>query len=230
MRRRKPRSPGRPTKRNTSTFLNRGVDDINNEIVRAYKHVTKADKIWETYTKITKSDAESCFHKYNGRCVYCNKALTYLGRARTDAARLSFYVPLNVGGEARPDNLVVVCAQCKHNYRAVRVLRQDVTGIDTFADHCEALFIAVKEGASEETRNQIKNRLNLRLVDIATCMRYVTTGDWIPEEFEKVEENENTIGDKLEQLGRGEEVKNDITSTLKQIVTTKQYKIIRRSE
>jgi len=215
------------TRRNISSFVTKGIEEINREIKEAYGKVLGVDELWGTYSKITKTDAELCFEKYKGRCVYCNKALSYLGRMSKDSARLVFYVPLNVGGEARPDNLVVACAQCKHNYRSVRVQRTDIVGLDSFADHCEALFLAIKDGASEEIRDQIKNRLNLRLVDIATCMRYITTADWIPEKFEKVVEGENTIGERLERLGRGEDVKDDITNDVKQIVTTKQYKIIR---
>jgi hypothetical protein len=216
-------------KRYSSSFLTKGIDEINDEIKKAYSEVTGLDKLWETYEKIKRFDAETCFQKQKGRCAYCDKPLRYLGRMSNDAARLSFYVPLNIGGEARPDNLIVVCSQCKHNYRSMRILREDIVGIDSFADHCEALFLAIKDGASEEVRNQIKNRLNHRLADVAMCMRYVVTGDWIPETFEKIVDEENTIGEKLEDMGRGKDMKKSITEDVKQIIVTKQYKIIRNT-
>lgn len=213
--------------RDVSSFMTRGITDINNEIKQTYGKVVGLDKLWKTYTKITKVDAEACFERYHGRCVFCNKALKYLGRMSKDAARLMFYVPLNVGGEARPDNLVVVCAYCKYNHRSVKPREADVVGVDSFADLCEALFLAIRDGSDEDHRDAIKNRLNLRLADIATCMRYVTKGDWIPDAFDKVVDGENTIGERLEHMGRGEDVKDDITNAVKQIITTKQYKIIR---
>jgi hypothetical protein len=58
-------------------------------------------------------------------------------------------------------------------------------------------------------------------------MRYITTPDWMPVEMTKLIENQNTVADKLEKMGKGEEVADSITEDVKQIVTTKQYKIIR---
>jgi hypothetical protein len=159
--------------------------------------------------------------------VYCDKRLSYLGRRSVYAARLMWYVPLSVGGEARPDNLIVVCALCEHDYRDTRKLRRDIVGLDSFADTCEALFIAVRDGDSEEVRDQLKNRLNNRLVDIATCMRYVTTGDWEPDDTEVIVDGMNTIGERLEQMAKGADVKDKVTNDVRQIVKLKQYKIIR---
>jgi hypothetical protein len=210
--------------------LKKGLAEINMEIKQAYSKVTGVDKLWDTYTKINSADAEECFHKYKGRCVYCDTRLSYLGRMSIYSARLAFYVPLKVGGEARPDNLIVVCARCKHDYRSTRKLRTDTTGLDAFADLCEALFLAVKHDASEEVRNNLKNRLNLKLTDVATCMRYATKGGWVPSKFDKVVEQVNTIGEQLEQLAKDEDVKADITQTVQQVVTTKQYKIMRNQD
>ncbi len=138
-----------------------------------------------------------------------------------------FYVPLKVGGEARPDNLIVACAPCKQEYRSTRKLRQDITGLDSFADCCEELFIAIKEGHPQAKVHMLKARINTRLTDVATCMRYVTTPDWRPVEMTKLIENRNTIADRLEQMGKGEKVTECITEDVKQIVTTKKYRIMR---
>jgi hypothetical protein len=213
--------------RMNSPFLTKCVEDINKQILKAYGTPTNKDAFWGTYTKINSADAEDCFQQYKGKCVYCDKRLSYLGRRSVYAARLMWYVPLSVGGEARPDNLIVVCALCEHDYRDTRKLRRDIVGLDSFADTCEALFIAVRDGDSEEVRDQLKNRLNNRLVDIATCMRYVTTGDWEPDDTEVIVDGMNTIGERLEQMAKGADVKDKVTNDVRQIVKLKQYKIIR---
>lgn len=217
----------RVPKRKNTPFLRHGIEAINDEIVAAYGKVTGKDKLWETYEKISVADAEACFRQYRGKCVYCNTRLSYLGRTTMNAARLAFYVPLNVGGEARPDNLIVVCARCKHEYRDTRKIRQDITGLDSFADVCEQLFEAVIGEADQDRIKRLKDRLNDRLSDIATCMRYTTTPDWKPQWTEKIVDGQNTIGDRLELMGEGEDMKATITNDVKQIVTTKQYKIMR---
>jgi hypothetical protein len=194
--------------------------EINNEIHEAYGRVIRKDIFWATYTKVNKADAEECFMQYKGRCVFCDKTLSYLGRNSENSARLMFYVPLNVGGEARPDNLVVVCAECKHGYRSTRKLREDVQGLDSFADVCVELWRAVAEG-DQSTIDKMKNRLNVRLADVATCMRYVIQTDEKPE---ILIEGVNTIPDMLEDP---EKNKDKITKKVKNMVGHKQYKVVR---
>ncbi len=215
--------------RMNSPFLTKCVDGINKQIRKAYGTPTNKDTFWGTYTKINSADAEACFQRHKGKCSYCDKRLSYLGRRSTFAARLMFYVPLILGGEARADNLIIVCTQCEYDYRDTRRLRRDIVGLDSFADVCEALFKAVRDGASEEVRDQLKNRLNLRLMDVATCMRYVTTGDWEPDDTEVIVEGVNTMGERLEQMANSEDVKDKITNDVKQIVKTKQYRILREA-
>lgn len=219
----------RVPKRKNTPFLRHGIEAINDEIVAAYGKVTGKDKLWETYEKISVADAEECFRQYRGKCVYCDTRLSYLGRTTMNAARLAFYVPLKVGGEARPDNLIVVCARCKHEYRDTRKLRQDIVDLDSFADCCEQLFIAIRDNECRDKVLLLKDRINTRLADVATCMRYVTTHDWRPAELVKVVEGKNTIADRLEQMGKGDKVTEIITEDVKQIVTTKQYKILRET-
>jgi hypothetical protein len=138
-----------------------------------------------------------------------------------------FYVPLNVGGEARPDNLVVVCAECKHGYRSTRKLREDVQGLDSFADVCVELFRAVQDaekepdGKNQDRIDRLKNRLNIRLADVATCMRYVID---TAEEAEVLIEGENTIADMLEDPVKN---KDEITKKVRNMVGHMQYKVIR---
>jgi hypothetical protein len=209
-------------------FLTTQVDAINTEITEAYGVVTGKDKKRKVYTKIIPAEAEDCFRQYRGKCVYCDTRLSYIGRPNMASARLAFYVPLKVGGEAVPDNLIIVCASCKHEYRDTRKLRQDIVGLDSFADCCEQLFIAIKDEAPRATVNMLKGRINARLSDVATCMRYVTTPDWRPVKMAKLIENRSTIADRLEQMGKGDKVTEIITEDVKQMATTKQYKIIRK--
>ncbi len=213
--------------RHNSTFLTRTLVDINKEIKQAYVHITGRDKLWQTYSKVTPTEAEACFADHKGRCAYCDKVLTYIGHVSVNSARLACYVPLKVGGEARPDNLIVVCARCENDYTSTRKMKQDVVGLDSFADTCEELFIAVKEGRPQEERDTIKDRLNVRLSDVATCMRYVTRPKWKPVVLEKMIEGENTIGERLEDLAKGGDTKYAITEDVKQMVTTKRYRILR---
>jgi len=210
-----------------STFLTKGLSEINKEIKTYYGKVLGKDKVWDTYDKVTRSDVEAVAARYKGRCVYCDKSLSYIGTVGKFSARLAWYVPLNVGGAPRPDNLVVVCARCKTDYTSVRKVRQDVEGLDSFADVIERLVKAVQNNEDPHVIEALKSRLNVRLADVATCMRYVTTSDWKPDKFEQVIEQHNTIGELIEQQARGKDVKKEITQTTKQIVTTKQYKIIR---
>ena len=216
--------------RRVSSFVSDAVDTLNAEIRKSYVNVTGADKIWSVYSRITNADVEEVYQKYRGRCVYCDKALRYLGTRSHNSARVTWYVPLNVGGEARPDNLIVVCQECVKSYRSTRKLREDMVGLDTFADTVEALVKAVWAGVDQVEVDQLKSRLNVRLADVANCMRYVTKDDWVAAENEIVEEGVNTIGDRIETMIKGEDTKDEITNTVKQIVTTKQYKIIRRQD
>jgi hypothetical protein len=216
-------------KRN-STFLTKTLVEINNEIKHEYVHITGNDKLWKTYNKVTPTEAEACFAEHKGRCAYCDKVLTYLGHVSLTSARLAWYVPLNVGGEARPDNLIVVCARCKNDYTSTRKQRQGVVGLDSFADTCEQLFVAVLGEQSQTKIDMLKDRLNVTLSDVATCMRYVTLPEWKPVYMEKLIEGENTIGDRLEDMAKGVDVKAAITEDVKQIVTTKQYKILRKQD
>jgi 5-methylcytosine-specific restriction endonuclease McrA len=217
----------RVPKRLNTPFLTTGVTAINNEIAAAYSKVTAKDKKHGTVKKITVLDAEDCYRHHRGKCVYCDTRLTYVGRSHMKAARLMFYVPLKVGGEARLDNLIIVCVDCKHSYRDTRKLRTDIVGLDSFADCCEQLFIAVRDGYPRAKVDMLKNRINTRLSDVATCMRYVTTPDWRPITMEKLVEGENTMAEALEDMGKGKDAKAAVTNKVKQVVTTGQYKIMR---
>ena len=213
----KPRTRRVPRRLNTP-FLKSGLEALNTEVEQNYG---------TEQTKITATEAEVCYRKYKGMCVFCDTLMGYLGRPSMASARLMFYVPLTVGGAPTPENLILVCNKCKEGYRDTRKLRTDIVGLDSFADCCEELFKAVRDGYPQAKIDMLKARLNGRLADVAMCMRYVTTPDWAPVTMTQVVEGENTIGERLEQMGTGQDVKAAITEDVKQIVTTKQYKIMR---
>ena len=213
-----------------SSFLTKSLDDINREIRIEQERHKKNSLARCALKELKRVDAERCFQRYKGRCVYCDKPLSYLGRKSLNSARLAFYVPLNVGGKVREDNLIVVCFECMDNYRSTRKMREDIVGLDTFADTCEALFIAVSTSECDAVVSRLKHKLNSRLSDVATCMRYITMSDWTPADTHLVVEDENTIGDRLEQMAKGEDVKDEITQDMKQIVSTKKYRIIRKQD
>jgi hypothetical protein len=215
-------------KRLNTPFLTTNIKAINTEITEAYGKLTAKDKKYGTVKRITPNDAEVCYQQYKGKCVFCDIRLGYLGRGTTGAARLMFYVPLKVGGEARLDNLIIVCTRCQYAYRDTRKLRQDIVGLDSFADCCEELFIAVRDGQPQAKIDMLKARINTRLSDVATCMRYTITPDWRPVTMEKLVEGENTMAEALEDMGKGKDTKAAITNKVKQAVTTQQYKIIRK--
>ena len=213
-----------------SRFVSETVDTLNADIKKAYGKVTGEDKVWSVYDSITKNEVEEVFQKYRGRCVYCDKATAYLGTRSRNSARVTWYVPLNVGGEAVLSNLIVSCQGCVKSYRSTRKLREDMVGLDTFADTVERLVKAVWAGEPQYIVDRLKARLNIRLSDVASCMRYITKDDWVAAENEIIEEGVNTIGDRVEAMVKGDDTKDAITNTIKQIVTTKQYKIIRRQD
>lgn len=212
-----------------SMFVSDTVNTLNAEIRKTYGRLTGEDKSRSVH-QITKNEVEEVFQKYKGRCVYCDKATAYLGTRSHNSARVTWYVSLNVGGEAVLSNLIVSCQECVKRYRSTRKLREDMIGMDTFADTVELLVKAVNGGADQATVDQLKARLNVRLSDVASCMRYITKDDWITAENEIIEEGVNTIGDRVEAMAKGEDNKDAITNTVKQMVTTKQYKIIRRQD
>lgn len=213
-----------------SRFLSETVDTLNEEIKTAYGRVTLDDKARSVCATISKNEVEEVFQKYKGRCVYCDKATAYLGTRSHNSARVTWYVPLNVGGEAVLDNLIVSCQGCVKDYRSTRKLREDMVGLDTFADTVERLVKAVRDSEDQDIVDRLKARLNIRLSDVANCMRYITKDDWVAAENEIIEEGVNTIGDRVEAMAKGEDTTAAITNTVKQIVTTKQYKIIRRQD
>jgi hypothetical protein len=75
----------------------------------------------------------------------------------------------------------------------------------------------------------------MKFEDLGVALRYKPFKDWIPENFEMLEEGMNTIPDIVAKATTSHEEgasidneKHEITEKIKQTVTTRQYKVVRR--
>ena len=178
---------------------------------------------------VTRWSLRETFDNYGGRCVYCGMSLLCNGDG-PDSAHFSFYVPLNNGGLAEADNLVLVCNTHRKIYKPNRVNNPRILDVNTIPDLIVALVEEVKESpgdgeeilAKQEKIKVLKRELNLALEDLALTMRYKVVGLWRPKEFVVVEDEINTFAEQVL-----EPKAEDIKQTFQQIVTTGKYKIIR---
>jgi len=129
---------------------------------------------------------------------------------------------LENGGPAKASNLILMCSA----HSTVKKRPQDVVDINSFADLCEQLIIAVQNKQTERI-SIIKRMMNWTLEDIAATMRYEVFDDWRPDKVELVYEGRNTIPDLVEKLVEVPEVKEEITEQVKQLTTAKKYKVLR---
>ena len=204
----------------------------NRAFVRAVDRLNKQAKKRQGSPKLKLADAAKIYDKYQGKCVVCGLNLNVREITGINALTFSYYIPLEFGGSPGIENVVQTCLPHAKNYRATRTLREDIVDLNTIADVIERLITAVREG-DRETARRLKVMLNIKFEDMALSMRYKVHPNQIPEGFQVLEEEVNTIPDQIEELVEAteEEVpakKEEITDNLKQIVATKQYKIIRK--
>jgi hypothetical protein len=197
--------------------------------------------------KLLISDAARVYKKFNGRCAFCDLPLNVRESQGTNALQLIFYTPIKFGGAIDPENIVPTCTVHAEQYRDVRETREDIPDINTFADVIEQLIKAVsarehilREGGEGvgpivEKIRRIKVYLNMKFEDLGVALRYKPFKDWIPENFEMLEEGMNTIPDIVAKATTSHEEgasidneKHEITEKIKQTVTTRQYKVVRR--
>jgi hypothetical protein len=184
-------------------------------------------------TVITRDDAIKLHRKYGGRCVYCGLPLVIRTRAGRAGYHFTFDTPLDIGGLPTVDNLVISCHTCKEARRPVREMRMEIPGINSFADKCEALFKAILNDESYKKIQIIKRHIDTTLEAITINFRYKPLPEWKPERFELFKEDYNTLSDRLSDLGEAvinddtDETKKRLTEGVKQIVTTRRYKVIR---
>lgn len=181
-------------------------------------------------------EAEQIYKKYGGRCAFCGVNLVIASSSMSGIAFM-FYTPLNVGGSPTISNVILVCKAHKARYRPIREAREDILDINTIADYIEHLIRAIKNDGDREKILRIKRILNGKFTDLAVNMRYVTFSGNMPEDIEIVEEGVNTVPDLIQDLadksldsppGDVLSSKQKVTESLKQIDSTKQYKIIKK--
>ena len=186
------------------------------------KHFHKVNDKLRTFDPklpvIVFSEVEKVYKRCKGRCQICGTAV-FLENA---GDVFHFYVPLENGGPAKASNLILMCSA----HSTVKKRPQDVVDINSFADLCEQLIIAVQNKQTERI-SIIKRMMNWTLEDIAATMRYEVFDDWRPDKVELVYEGRNTIPDLVEKLVEVPEVKEEITEQVKQLTTAKKYKVLR---
>lgn len=208
-----------------TTPFTRATKEINREL-REHGHTHH----------IRGAEARSVFQKWKGRCVFCGIPL--LVRARTTGAALGFqfYTPLSCGGRPTIDNVVPTCTGCRKFYRTTRQPREELFNVNTFADLTEQLILELQQHKQHKGRiTRIKRMMNQSLEDMVNNMRYKTYPDQAPEEFELLVEDKNTLPEEIEGLTKAlkednkpsvDKEKDRVTDRVKQIITSKQYKVI----
>lgn len=195
--------------------------------------------------KITSSECADIFNVYHGRCVFCGRPLlpkqTKLDSE--DTLHMIFYIPLERGGQPTLENIVPVCPFHHRKRSRKQELREEIPDLNTFADHLHVLIESIVEFKERPTRplvekiKRIKRLINFDIDEIAINMRYKPFEDWLPERFEMLVEDHNTLPERIEKLTADtldkepEEVlqsdKDRITDVAKQMVVTGQYGFVR---
>lgn len=182
------------------------------------------------------SEVNMLWRKFNGRCAFCGISLDIRANVGPNASRFTFYTPLKYGGEVKQDNIVLACSKCAERYTPRREMREEIPDLNTLGDTIEQFIRAIyedRERANKATREKvqrIKRYINLQIEELAVNMRYKTFKDWAPDEFIMLFEGENTIPDIVEKMiDEPEEAKKEMEQSWKQIMTTKQYKILKGS-
>lgn len=214
-----------------STRFNKAIEDLNVAISRQVKGNGKNRRISST-------EAREAFVKYGGTCAFCGLPLVIKYRKGWNALNFIYYIPLKLVKSIDPKLIIPVCEEHKEANDKYG-LREDIPDINSFSDLIVVLVQTIlleKENPSVENRGKIgriKRLLNLKLEDIALCLRYKPFKDWVPDNYEVVTEGENALPDLVEkvtnQIVSGDEPKaqEEITQCVKQLVTTKKYQVLR---
>lgn len=213
--------------------------------VRALNILNKGIKRGDSY-KFKLSEMREVWNRDKGRCRFCGCVLHIKDAVGASALFFKLYIPQEFGGKRELWNVVLCCRDDYEGYRAAKtVLGEDIPDVNTFADLTEQLIKATikKQTAKPEVSilldekiRRLKIMINDQLTDVAATMRYKPFKDWIPEDFELVVEGENTIPDIVEEITEAaceenadavSSGKEKFTDSIKQVQTTKQYKIVK---
>lgn len=200
------------------------------------------------YKRLTKTEAHEIYQRYNGRCVFCGLSLNVQETVSANALYFIHYTPLRYGGKNEIENIVPVCKDHSVKYNASKKLRDDIADIDSIADIIQYLVettINCRKLKEEENSDffpmerklkRLKRILNFKIEDFAINLRYQLCSDWEPENYEFVQEENNSIGDlvslaasaTLDQDAESvSKTKDKIVNQLKQVAKSKQYRVLR---
>ena len=181
------------------------------------------------------------FKQFNGRCAYCGIPCIPWPKISNDRVYFHWYIPLDKGGTTEIKNLVPVCSEHKEKYRHVKTPRETIPDVNTFGDLIATLVdstITMRKLKSdnnveafkwERKIQALKHSINMLLEEIMVSTHYKPFSDW---KFNPImhEEDVNTIPDLIEGMVKGEDNKDELTNAAKQLISTKQYKIIRKDD
>lgn len=169
-------------------------------------------------------DLFKVYTEYKGACAFCGILTTVKFQYRYTGAYFKFEIPLARGGEVSTDNLVLVCATHRDEYKPHKKMRERIPDIDTFADLTEALIRAVQNNNSWEKIRRIKHDMNTILEEIAIHSRYMVFNEDKPTKI-RTPKRDNSIADEIEKLAKGEDTKTNIVDGLKTIHITQKYEV-----
>ena len=229
-----PAKRGRPSESGNFAYR-RAVAKLNEHAQRVLGKNTK---------KLTLSDAREIYQKNNGRCVYCGLPLQPSRLGQSNSLNFIFYIPIEFTGMNEYNNIIPVCPYHAEMLTPNKQFLEDIPDINSIADIIEVLVKCKLDSIEfQKTQNpeyfpvveklkRLKRLLNFKIQEFALSMRYKTFVDWIPSQYELIQEDHNTIADLVEIVVDADvdsmgKIKNKITKQLKQIVTTKTYNIIR---
>ncbi len=203
----------------------KAVAELNNEIKRKRPHLKK---------RFLRSEAEEKYKEYKGSCAFCGINLLVAESNSSHALRYSFYIPLEVGGVIDTFNIVPCCPSHKEENDRKIAIRDHIPDIDTLGDLIHILIETVLENREtptpelKEKLRRIKRTINSELNNIVVTARYSYLEDWAPEEMSLLVEEKNTLPDLVEKIVEEKDTKESIQKLTGQMLTTKQYKIIRK--
>lgn len=195
--------------------------------------------------KVNPLSLANLFKTFSGRCAYCGvPCVPNSGDTRTKVS-FQWYIPLNRGGLPEKENLVPVCSEHRHKYRASKRQIETIPDVNTFGDLMYSLIQATvtmtrlksdnntEAFVWEHKINRIKRAINSLLEEMMVSTQYRPFTDWKVDNMTVYEEDINTIPDMVEDMTEKEIAgepaeKESLIEAAKQMLTTKQYKIIRK--
>ena len=227
-----------PLKINSEKKIASGARAFVNPLNRLHKHITK--ETGNSLQRLKLQQIADIYHAWDGKCAMCGIPLNVKEHRGINALHLLPYIPLHIKGIIELNNIVPTCRRHYEAGTAKRYLRQDIPDLNTVADLIELILqgtILKNKYREEKSSNffpmeekvyRLKQLLNLRMEEFATCLQYKPFKDWHPDNYEMLEDGKNTIGDLVEKIVDKPEAKEEIVERLKQLATTKQYNIVRK--